>query len=122
MDRLGSKNNNIEKRGKTCRMLIKELASFSNQDLIVKTLWGEDQLNDIPPKAVGKLIDKENYYLLSHEANELSPMRIRELLCSFSKIKNLDLEVRFEIENAQKDIGIGLVGRLDGACVLFSSA
>ena len=48
-------------------------------------------------------------------------MRIRELLRSFSKIKNLDLEVRFQIGNAQKDIGIGLVGRLDGACVFFSS-
>jgi hypothetical protein len=121
MDRLDPKNNNIEKRGKTIRTLIKELESFSNQDLLVKTLWEEDQANGIPPKAVTQLIKKENYYLLSHEGNEDCPICIRELLQAFSKIEKLDLEVRFEIENTQKDIGIGLVGKLYGACVLFSS-
>lgn len=121
MDRLSPLNNNIQKRGKTIRTLMKELSSFSNQDIIVKTFWEEDELKDLFPKAVGSLIDKGNYYLLPHEGNEDSPMIIRELLSSFSKVKNLDLEVRFQIENAQKDIGIGLVGQLDGACVLFSS-
>lgn len=36
IDRLSSKNSDIQNRGKTIRNLIKELESFENQDLEVK--------------------------------------------------------------------------------------
>ena len=119
MDRLSFKNSDVKTRGKTVRTLIRELVSFSNFDAQIKTLWEEEEMNNLSPKPITNILLEDNYYLLINN-NTNSPITIRTFLKYFLDVQDFDIEVRFSVEN-QNNIGIGLVGNMNGDCVLFSS-
>lgn len=123
MDRLSPNNNNISTRGKTIKTLIKELVSFSSPDIMVKTLWEEEELKNLPPRHITKVIAENDYCLLinDNDEEENAPMTIRQILQCFLDFQNFDIEVKFSIDNRKSVIGIGLVGKKNGDCVLFSS-
>jgi len=121
MNRLSPENNNISTRGKTIKTLIKELVSFSNPDIIVKTLWEEEESKNLPPRHIAEVIAENDYCLLINDEEENAHITIRQLLQYFLGFQNFDTEVKFSIDNRKNVIGIGLVGKRDGDCVLFSS-
>jgi len=116
MNNLDSKNQDIIKRGKSIRTLIRELAGVSNPEIEVRAAIDEQLF------FIDRIVAEDEVcviYCTDMASNMLSKITVREIIKSFLKFDDWDTEVKLSTETQDTKLNIGLVGRKSGCMVLF---